>query len=183
MVHARGMAPLPTPVRAALGLAAITVEQARTLPDRVLELPVLAVSTALQFSVRAQQRYAEWALRGDEMLSRLHEPPDEPPSWATFDEEVATAEPESEPAAEPESEPAAEPESGPAAEPEPEPEPVSDAVLSDTSEAPPRRRRAKTPLPAHAEPSPLDAASDLISDLVSEPREQTAEGDHAKPDH
>jgi len=50
------MAPLPTPVRAALGLAAITVEQARTLPDRVLELPVLAVSTALQFSVRAQQR-------------------------------------------------------------------------------------------------------------------------------
>jgi len=175
MVHARGMAPLPTPVRAALGLAAITVEQARTLPDRVLELPVLAVSTALQFSVRAQQRYAEWALRGDEMLSRLHEPPDEPPSWATFDEEVATAEPESEPAAEPESEPAA--------EPEPEPEPVSDAVLSDTSEAPPHRRRAKTPLPAHAEPSPLDAASDLISDLVSEPREQTAEGDHAKPDH
>jgi len=169
------MAPLPTPVRAALGLAAITVEQARTLPDRVLELPVLAVSTALQFSVRAQQRYAEWALRGDEMLSRLHEPPDEPPSWATFDEEVATAEPESEPAAEPESEPAA--------EPEPEPEPVSDAVLSDTSEAPPHRRRAKTPLPAHAEPSPLDAASDLISDLVSEPREQTAEGDHAKPDH
>ena len=166
MVHARGMAPLPTPVRAALGLAAITVEQARTLPDRVLELPVLAVSTALQFSVRAQQRYAEWALRGDEMLSRLHEPPDEPPSWATFDEEVATAEPESEPAA----------------EPEPEPEPVSDAVLSDTSEAPPHRRRAKTPLPAHAEPSPLDAASDLISDLVSEPREQTAEGDHAKPD-
>ena len=167
MVHARGMAPLPTPVRAALGLAAITVEQARTLPDRVLELSVLAVSTALQFSVRAQQRYAEWALRGDEMLSRLHEPPDEPPSWATFDEEVATAEPESEPAA----------------EPEPEPEPVSDAVLSDTSEAPPHRRRAKTPLPAHAEPSPLDAASDLISDLVSEPREQTAEGDHAKPDH
>ena len=167
MVHARGMAPLPTPVRAALGLAAITVEQARTLPDRVLELPVLAVSTALQFSVRAQQRYAEWALRGDEMLSRLHEPPDEPPSWATFDEEVATAEPESEPAA----------------EPEPEPEPVSDAVLSDTSEAPPHRRRAKTPLPAHAEPSPLDAASDLISDLVSEPREQTAEGDHAQPDH
>ena len=167
MVHARGMAPLPTPVRATLGLAAITVEQARTLPDRVLELPVLAVSTALQFSVRAQQRYAEWALRGDEMLSRLHEPPDEPPSWATFDEEVATAEPESEPAA----------------EPEPEPEPVSDAVLSDTSEAPPHRRRAKTPLPAHAEPSPLDAASDLISDLVSEPREQTAEGDHAKPDH
>ena len=137
------------------------------MPDRVLELPVLAVSTALQFSVRAQQRYAEWALRGDEMLSRLHEPPDEPPSWATFDEEVATAEPESETAA----------------EPEPEPEPVSDAVLSDTSEAPPHRRRAKTPLPAHAEPSPLDAASDLISDLVSEPREQTAEGDHAKPDH
>jgi hypothetical protein len=89
------MALLPTPVRAAIGLAAVVVEQARTLPDRALELPVLVVSTALQFSVRVQQRYAELALRGDELLGRLHEPPEEPPSWATFDED----EPEAEPAA------------------------------------------------------------------------------------
>jgi len=78
-------------MRAALGLVANAVEAARTLPDRAVELPVLAVSTALQFSLRAQQRYAELALRGDELLGRLHGPPEEPPSWATFDDEDGVA--------------------------------------------------------------------------------------------
>lgn len=128
MVHARGMAPLPTPVRAALGLAAVTVEQARTLPDRTLELPVLVVSTALQFSVRVQQRYAELALRGDELLGRLHAPPEEPPAWATFDDE------------------------------EPEPEPAADSASADTGAAKPARRRTEAARPpTHAEPSPFDA--------------------------
>ncbi|HEY3714865.1 MAG TPA: hypothetical protein VGL39_10080 [Jatrophihabitantaceae bacterium] len=81
------MSPIPTPVRAALGLVVNAVEAARTLPDRAVELPVLAVSTALQFSLRAQQRYAELTLRGDELLGRLHGPPEDPPSWATFDDE------------------------------------------------------------------------------------------------
>ena len=65
------------------------VDAARLLPDRAVELPVLAVSTALQFSLRAQQRYTELTLRGDELLGRLHGPPEEPPSWATFDDEDA----------------------------------------------------------------------------------------------
>jgi hypothetical protein len=109
------MAPLPTPVRAALGLAAVAVQQARTLPDRALELPVFAVSTALQFSLRVQQRYAELALRGDELLGRLREPPEEPPSWATFDDE------------------------------EPESAPADDAAPSGDSAAPPRRADAARP--------------------------------------
>ena len=46
------------PVRAAVGLVAVAADEARTLPDRAIELPVLAVSTALQMSLRAQQRYA-----------------------------------------------------------------------------------------------------------------------------
>ena len=164
------MAPLPTPVRAAIGLAALTVEQARTLPDRALELPVLVVSTALQFSVRVQQRYAELTLRGDELLSRLHELPEEPPSWATFDEEepepVSTSEPESMSEVEPEPESTSEPEPAPAAQTAPaadtapagigEAELASDSALSDTGEAKPRRRRAETRPPAHAEPSPFD---------------------------
>ena len=83
------MSPLPTPLRAALGLMANAVDAARLLPDRAVELPVLAVSTALQFSLRAQQRYTELTLRGDELLGRLHGPPEEPPSWATFDDEDA----------------------------------------------------------------------------------------------
>jgi hypothetical protein len=81
------MAQIPTPLRAALGLMANVIEGARTLPDKAVELPVMAVSTALQFSLRAQQRYAELTLRGDELLSRLHGLPEEPPDWATFDDE------------------------------------------------------------------------------------------------
>ena len=81
------MAQIPTPLRAALGLVANAIEGARTLPDKAVELPVLAVSTALQFSLRAQQRYAEFALRGDELIGRLRGLPEEPPSWATFDDE------------------------------------------------------------------------------------------------
>jgi hypothetical protein len=87
------MAPLPTPVRAAIGLLANAVDVARTLPERAVELPVLAVSTALQVSLRAQQVYAEWTLRGDELLGRLHAPPEEPPAWATFDDEDPAAAP------------------------------------------------------------------------------------------
>jgi hypothetical protein len=96
---------IPTPVRAALGLLANAVDAARTLPDRAVELPVLAVSTALQFSLRAQQRYAELALRGDELIDRLHGPPDEPPAWATFDD--APAEPNGSGASSEPAEPAA----------------------------------------------------------------------------
>lgn len=149
------MAPLPTPVRAALGLATIAVEEARTLPDRVLELPVLVVSTALQISVRVQQRYAELALRGDELLSRLHEPPEEPPSWATFDDE----EPEPEPAtgAAPLDTGEAGPFAGPAPADTSGAEPFAGPAPADSSEAEPPRHHADLPPPPIApEPSPFD---------------------------
>src|SRR6266702_611766 len=93
------MAQIPTPLRAALGLMANAIEGARTLPDKAVELPVMAVSTALQFSLRAQQRYAELTLRGDELLSRLHGLPEEPPDWATFDDETVSAKRSAEPSA------------------------------------------------------------------------------------
>lgn len=81
------MPSLPTPFRAALGLAAQVAEEARHLPDKAVELPMLAVSTALQMSLRLQQRYAMLAARGDELLNR-RETTDEPPPWATFDAPV-----------------------------------------------------------------------------------------------
>jgi len=77
----------PGPVRAVVGLLASAAEEAKHLPDRAIELPMLAVSTALQASLRAQQRYARLAARGDEVLHR-RPPTDEPPAWATFDEPV-----------------------------------------------------------------------------------------------
>jgi hypothetical protein len=84
------MPQLPTPVRAAVGLVATALEEARRLPDKAIELPMLAVSTALQMSLRAQQRYTALAARGDDLLNR-REPTDEPPPWATFDEPVSPA--------------------------------------------------------------------------------------------
>lgn len=82
------MPPLPTPFRAVLGLVATAMDEARHLPDRAIELPMLAVSTALQVSLRAQQRYATLAAKGDEFLSR-RATTDEPPTWARFDDPVA----------------------------------------------------------------------------------------------
>lgn len=84
------MPSLPMPFRAALGLIATAADEARHLPDRAIELPMLAVSTALQLSLRAQQRYASLAARGDEVLSRRRTG-DEPPEWATFDEPIDVA--------------------------------------------------------------------------------------------
>jgi hypothetical protein len=77
------MVSLPTPLRAALGLAATVLDEARRLPDRAIELPMLAVSTALQMSLRAQQKYAALTARGDALLAGRHVT-DEPPDSARF---------------------------------------------------------------------------------------------------
>jgi hypothetical protein len=79
---------LPGPVRAVVGLLAVAAEEAKHLPDRAIELPMLAVSSALQMSLRAQQRYARLAARGDDVINR-RPPTDEPPPWATFDDPVS----------------------------------------------------------------------------------------------
>ena len=80
------MKPLPLPVRVAAGLVATAVEQARDLPRLVVELPVTAVSQALQASMRVQQKVTELAIKGDRVLGTLR-PVEETPSWATFDED------------------------------------------------------------------------------------------------
>ena len=80
------MPQLPAPLRAAIGAIATVVEDRHTLPDRALQFPVLAVSTTLQLSLRAQQRYAALTAKGDEVLGHLHGAPEEPPAWAVFDD-------------------------------------------------------------------------------------------------
>ena len=70
-------------------MAAAAISAARELPRKLVELPVIAAGTALQLSLRAQQQYAEFIARGDEILGQLRGIPDEPPSWATFDESPA----------------------------------------------------------------------------------------------
>lgn len=81
---------LPTPIRAALGLAATAVDEARKLPETVphvvSSVPIMAVSTAMQASLRLQQHLATLTARGDEVLSQLRGNSAEPPTWATFDD-------------------------------------------------------------------------------------------------
>jgi hypothetical protein len=77
---------LPLPVRVAAGLLAIAVEQARDLPRLALELPVTAVSQALQASMRVQQKVTELAIRGDRVLG-VGPPIEDEPAWATFDDD------------------------------------------------------------------------------------------------
>jgi hypothetical protein len=86
---------LPTPIRAAVGLAATAMDGARklpeTLPHAVTTVPMIAVSTAMQASLRMQQHIATLAARGDEVLRRLHGTSAEPPAWATFDDPPSEA--------------------------------------------------------------------------------------------
>jgi hypothetical protein len=98
MGHSGVMPPLPTPIRAALGLAATALDEARHLPDKAIEFPMLAVSTALQLSLRAQQHYAQLAARGDEFLNQ-RAVTDEPPPWAKFDDPATVDAPAAAPAA------------------------------------------------------------------------------------
>jgi hypothetical protein len=86
---------IPMPLRAVAGLAAVAIDEARRLPDRLAGLPVLAVSTALQASLKAQQRYAELVARGDALLGHLRGAPAEAPPWAQFDDDVPDARPRS----------------------------------------------------------------------------------------
>jgi len=77
--------PIPPPLRAAAGLAALTIDTARRVPQQLVGLPVLAVSNALQASLKAQQTYAALIARGDEVLGQLRRGDDAP--WARFDDD------------------------------------------------------------------------------------------------
>jgi hypothetical protein len=81
------MPPLPSAVRAAVGLVVTVLDEAKTLPDKAIELPMLAISKTLQLSLRAQRSYAALAARGDEVLAARNIT-DTPPEWATFDAPV-----------------------------------------------------------------------------------------------
>jgi hypothetical protein len=82
--------PMPLPVRVAAGLLVTAVEQVRGLPRLALELPVTAVSQALQASMRVQQKVTELAIKGDRVLGAGTPIEDEPP-WATFDDDPPPA--------------------------------------------------------------------------------------------
>jgi hypothetical protein len=86
----KGMKPLPMPIRVAAGLVATVLEEAEQLPRRLTELPVTAVSQALQSAMRVQQKVTDLAIKGDRALGALRPAP-EAPTWARFDEDEEPA--------------------------------------------------------------------------------------------
>jgi hypothetical protein len=77
---------IPEAVRAAAGLAATVLDEARKLPERLPGLPVRLLGLAMQASLRLQQQYSGLVARGDEVLTGLRG--DAEPGMATFDEDL-----------------------------------------------------------------------------------------------
>src|SRR5258705_12067275 len=82
------MKPLPMPIRIAAGLVATALEEVQELPRKLTEMPVTAVSGALQASMRLQQRITELAIKGDRALAALRPVP-ETPAWPRCDQGTA----------------------------------------------------------------------------------------------
>ena len=62
---------VPTPLAAALGIVPTAIETARRVPAKVVQLPLLAISTALTRWAEAQQRYDELAARGERFVAQV----------------------------------------------------------------------------------------------------------------
>jgi hypothetical protein len=63
--------PVPTPVAAALGLVPAVLDGARRLPGRAVQLPVLALSSALTALDTCKREYDDLAERGERLVDRL----------------------------------------------------------------------------------------------------------------
>src|SRR5918995_930426 len=84
--HAGAMArEIPEVVRAAAGLAATVLDEARKLPETLPGLPVRLIGLAMQQAMKVQQQYAGFVARGDELFTGLRG--ENEPGLATFDDE------------------------------------------------------------------------------------------------
>jgi len=76
---------IPEVVRAAAGLAATVLDEARKLPETLPGLPVRVIGLAMQQAMKAQQQYAGFVARGDELFTGLRGANE--PGLATFDDD------------------------------------------------------------------------------------------------
>ncbi len=76
---------IPEIVRAAAGLAATVLDEARKLPETLPGLPIRILGLAMQQAMRVQQQYAGLVARGDEVFTGLRG--DDEPGLATFDDD------------------------------------------------------------------------------------------------
>lgn len=77
---------IPEAVRAAAGLVATVLDEARKLPETLPGLPVRLLGLAMQSSLRLQQQYSGLVARGDEVFTGLLG--NSEPGMATFDEDL-----------------------------------------------------------------------------------------------
>ena len=76
---------IPEIVRAAAGLAATVLDEARKLPETLPGLPIRLIGLAMQQAMRIQQQYAGLVARGDEVFTGLRG--ENEPGLATFDDD------------------------------------------------------------------------------------------------
>ena len=76
---------IPEVVRAAAGLAATVLDEARKLPETLPGLPVRVIGLAMQHAMKVQQQYAGLVARGDELFTGLRG--EDEPGLATFDDD------------------------------------------------------------------------------------------------
>jgi hypothetical protein len=77
---------IPEFVRAAAGLAATLLDEARKLPETLPGLSVRIVGLAMQTAMKVQQGYSGLVARGDELFTGIRG--EDEPGLATFDDEV-----------------------------------------------------------------------------------------------
>ena|SRR5687768_1517975 len=77
---------IPAVVRAAAGLAATVVDEARRLPETLPGIPVRIIGLAMQQAMKVQQQYAGFVARGDELFTGLRG--EDEPGLATFDDDI-----------------------------------------------------------------------------------------------
>src|SRR3954451_3858626 len=81
---------IPEVVRAAAGLAATVLDEARKLPATLPGLPVRVIGFAMQKAMWLQQQYSGLVARGDEVFTGLRG--EDEPGLATFDEDLPAEE-------------------------------------------------------------------------------------------
>jgi hypothetical protein len=77
---------IPEVVRAAAGLAATVLDEARKLPETLPGLPVRVIGFAMQKAMWVQQQYSGLVARGDEVFTGLRG--EDEPGLATFDDDL-----------------------------------------------------------------------------------------------
>ena len=80
---------IPEVVRAAAGLAATVLDEARKLPETLPSLPVRLIGLAMQQAMKVQQHYAGLVARGDELFTGIRG--ENEPGLATFDDDELAA--------------------------------------------------------------------------------------------